>query len=206
MDERESALVLLSAALAAGEPAVLSTAIERAAGAADPVAVEEVLLQSYLFLGFPAVLNALAQWRGLRDEPAAVVAPTSPGDWERWRSRGESVCAQVYGEQYRKLRKNVAYLHPDVEEWMLAEGYGKVLGRPGLELRVRELCIAVLLAGLDALPQLRSHLRGALMVGATVAEVEEALVLAGEVLPSARMADAAEVWAEVRGRWETSRK
>ena len=49
---------------------------------------------------------------------------------------------------------------------MLAEGYGKVLGRPGLALEVRELCIVAILAGQDAAPQLYAHLRGALNVGA----------------------------------------
>jgi 4-carboxymuconolactone decarboxylase len=177
----------------------LSAALERAAMVADPVGVEEVLVQSYLFLGFPAALNALALWRELSGRPAPA---SSSSDWEGWRARGEEVCARVYGGQYSRLRENVARLHPDLEAWMLTEGYGKVLGRPGLELRVRELCVAALLAGLDAAPQLRSHLRGALHVGATVAEVEEALVLAGGVLPPDRLAVARVVWDDVRRRWE----
>ena len=85
---------------------------------------------------------------------------------------------------------------------MLTEGYGKVLGRPGLELEVRELCIAGLLAGLDAAPQLHSHLRGALNVGATPEEVEAALEVACEVLPAERAAAAREVCDAVRRRWD----
>jgi 4-carboxymuconolactone decarboxylase len=180
-------------------------------------------VQSYLVLGYPAALNALALWRerggrgaahGLAPEgvalesaaEAAGAAGAEPGsgggEWARWRARGEVVCARVYGGQYGRLRENVARLHPELAEWMVTEGYGKVLGRPGLALEVRELCIAVLLAGLDAEPQLRSHLRGALLVGATPAEVGEALELAAEVLPPGRMAVAREVWGEVRRRWE----
>ena len=47
--------------------------------------------------------------------------------------RGEEVCRTVYGGQYEGLRRNVRDLHPDMERWMVVEGYGKVLGRPGLD-------------------------------------------------------------------------
>lgn len=223
--EDVAALVRVSAALAVGDREVLAAALDRAAVLAKPVEVEEVLVQSYLFLGYPAALNALALWRerggrgaadglapeGVAPESAAEAAGaagaepgSSGGEWARWRARGEVVCARVYGGQYRRLRANVARLHPDLAEWMVTEGYGKVLGRPGLALEVRELCIAALLAGLDAVPQLRSHLRGSLLVGATLAQVEGALAVAGEVLPPARLAVAREVWGEVRRRWEES--
>jgi 4-carboxymuconolactone decarboxylase len=84
---------------------------------------------------------------------------------------------------------------------MVVEGYGKVLGRPGLELRVRELCIAALLAVLGATRQLHSHLRGALNAGASCEEVEHALALAlPYAQPDARLR-AEETWRAVRERW-----
>jgi hypothetical protein len=50
---------------------------------------------------------------------------------------------------------------------MIVEGYGKVLGRPGLDAGdVRELCIVALLAVAGRAAQLYSHLRGALNAGA----------------------------------------
>lgn len=196
MTESTRALVDLSAALSAGSREGLVDAIDRAA-AADPVGAEEVLLQSYLFLGYPAALNAFKVWR----ERTGRAAPTpTEDDWAGWRVRGEQVCARVYGGQYERLRGNVAALHPDMERWMLTEGYGKVLGRPGLALPVRELCIAALLAGLDAEPQLYAHLRGALETGATVVEVEEALDLACRRITPERAAAARAVWARVRDR------
>ncbi|MFS8637284.1 MAG: carboxymuconolactone decarboxylase family protein [Gemmatimonadota bacterium] len=203
MDEGVRALVAVSAALGAGNRERLGVALDRAAQVADPAAVEEVLLQSYLFVGYPAALNALALWRERHPEPAV---PPTVDDWSAWRARGERVCAAVYAGQYERLRENVARLHPDMERWMLTEGYGKVLGRPGLELEVRELCIAGLLAGLDAAPQLHSHLRGALNVGATPEEVEAALEVACEVLPAERAAAAREVWDAVRRRWDERRR
>lgn len=188
----------LSAALGSRERERIAAAIDEAAELADAAAVEEVLLQSYLFLGYPAALNAIAVWRERtgRSAPAPVV-----DDWEGWSRRGERVCAQVYAGQYERLRENIAALHPDLERWMLAEGYGKVLGRPGLSLRDRELCIAALLAGLDAPAQLHSHLRGSLNTGASVAEVDEALELACGLLPAERAEAARGVWDQVRRRW-----
>ena len=118
----------------------------------------------------------------------------------------ERVCEAVYAGQYARLRKNVARLHPDMERWMLTEGYGKVLGRPGLELKVRELCIVALLAGQDAAPQLHSHLRGALNVGASPEEVEAALEVACGAVAPERAAAAREVWDAVRRRWDERRR
>ncbi|HZD06577.1 MAG TPA: carboxymuconolactone decarboxylase family protein, partial [Longimicrobiales bacterium] len=79
-------------------------------------------------------------------------------------------------------------------------GYGKVLGRPGLGLAVRELCIVALLAVADAPTQLYSHLRGALNVGAPSGAVEEALALAAEVSGPGPRRRASEAWARVAAR------
>jgi 4-carboxymuconolactone decarboxylase len=199
--ETERRLVAISAALPVGRGAPLAAALRAAAGE-DRVAVEEVLLQSYLFLGFPAALNGMSLWRKVL--PAAAVPPPVAGrrgdELLSWRARGEEVCSQVYAGQYDRLRAHVSALHPELEAWMLEEGYGKVLGRPGLGLRVRELCVVALLAGLDAVPQLFAHLRGALNVGASEADVAETLALAAQVHGPARAAAAAQVWARVKSR------
>ena len=54
-------------------------------------------------------------------------------------ARGEATCAAVYGPFYERLRLNIRALHPALDAWMIVEGYGKVLGRPGLDLARREL-------------------------------------------------------------------
>jgi 4-carboxymuconolactone decarboxylase len=66
---------------------------------------------------------------------------------------------------YEKLRLNIRDLHPLLDEWMVVEGYGKVLGRPGLDLARRELCIVAACAASGQDRQLHSHLHGALNVG-----------------------------------------
>lgn len=192
----EEALVALSAALAARAVAVLDAAMDAAAAHADPVEVEEVLLQSYLFLGYPAALNGFARWREHSGRPAPEPTP----DAASWEERGAAVCRTVYGGQYEGLRANVRRLHPDMERWMVNEGYGKVLGRPGLGLATRELCIAALLAVLDAPRQLYSHLRGALNAGADERQVVRALAVAGAMSDDEARNRAADTWAAVQSR------
>jgi 4-carboxymuconolactone decarboxylase len=144
-----------------------------AAEVAQPRAVEEALLQSYLFLGFPAALTALAEWRELTDTRPAP--ETDTGDPSEWRLRGEAVCRIVYGPAYDKLRDNVRRVHPVMDDWMIQEGYGKVLARDGLDLETRELCIVAILSATGWEPQLHSHLRGAMHAGCSASSVSEAL-------------------------------
>lgn len=203
----EAELVALSAALAAGDPDRVAVRLDAAAASVDPAAVEEAILQSYLFVGFPAALNALACWR----ERTPVAAAPAEGDGALpWRERGERVCRAVYGGAYDALREGVGRLHPDVEAWMVREGYGKVLGRPGLALPLRELCIVGLLAAQDAPRQLHSHLRGALNVGVSEARVAAALEVALAEVARARPRNDGgravrhrRVWDEVRRRHRT---
>ena len=196
------ALVRLSAALAAEDREKLEEAMGVCLREADPVAVEEVFLQSYLFLGYPVALNAFHLWREWSGRKAPSPADEDGEDWGR---RGADVCEAVYGGKYRDLRKNIRDLHPDMERWMVVEGYGKVLGRPGLSLRERELCIVAILVVRRLPRQLYSHLRGALNAGALPDEVEQAVSVSCGFLEPGECREAREIWLEVRGRWVARR-
>lgn len=198
LDEATRVLVGVSHAVAAGDQASLEAALTTAAREADPVRVEEVLLQSYLFLGYPAALRGLAAWREISGRAAPQVETREP--MEEWEPRGERTCSVVYGEQYGRLRANVARLHPELDRWMVVEGYGKVLGRPQLDLVTRELCIIALLAAQDAAPQLYSHLRGALRAGADPAVVGDLVTWLAERLAAGRVRTLNAQWDAVRGR------
>lgn len=197
MDDRTKGLIEISAALATGAQGRLDSALRAAATAVEPEAVEEVLLQSYLFLGYPAALRGLAAWRRISERAAPADATEDEALWE---TRGEATCARVYGGQYERLRANIAALHPDMERWMVREGYGKVLGRPGLDLATRELCIVALLAPQDAAPQIYSHLRGSLQAGADEALVDESVHLLLGSLSTERARALTEQWHVVRSR------
>jgi 4-carboxymuconolactone decarboxylase len=190
-------LVALSAAIAWRDPAVLAAAIERAVRLAGPLDAEEALLQSYLFVGYPAALNAIAAWRRRtgRAAPARLAEPASIRE-----ERGERICRAVYGGAYVRLRANVAALQPELDAWMIEEGYGKVLGRPGMELVARELCIVGLLGAQPAADQLFSHMRGALRVGASMEDLEQALAEVAGVVSPERASAAYAVWQRVQAR------
>ena len=152
--------------------AVMSEAIDQV----DPVAVEEIILQSYLFAGFPRTLNAARAWRIVSEQPSpASDDEASVDDLALWRSRGEETCAVVYGDSYEKLRRNIRELHPALDEWMIVDGYGKVLGRPGVGLKTRELCVVAACAVSGQQRQLHSHLHGALNAGASASELAAVL-------------------------------
>jgi 4-carboxymuconolactone decarboxylase len=201
MNDSLRALIALCAALGARNKAALTITMDQAASAADPRDVEEALLQSYLFVGYPVALQAIGMWRE-RTGNAGPAAPTND-DPSEWRKRGEAVCAQVYAGQYERLRANIARLHPDMEQWMLEEGYGKVLGRPGLDLKVRELCVIAVLVGLDTPQQLYSHLRGALNVGATPEEVETTVEIACTQATLSAKENARKVWKDLKTQRDT---
>lgn len=200
LGEPAATVTKVSAAMAAGGE-VLEGELREArrrvdAGALDARAVEETLLQAYLFLGFPAVLEACSIWRGLGAPPPPDDGREA-GPEERRAERGRRLCRRVYAGAYERLRSNVRGLHPELDRWMIEEGYGKVLSRPGLATVERELAVIALLAAAGWPRQLRSHLHGALNVGARPDEVEAALA-AAEAVAGAPLEPARSAWRAVR--------
>lgn len=166
LDAPTAALVLLAAHIAGSDESAVRAAFMDAAASVPSVWIEELVVQSYLFSGFPRALNAAREWRKV----ARVPAPTRDesddvSSVDEWRMRGEVTCAAVYGPMYERLRVNVRDLHPALDSAMVVEGYGRILGRPGLDLPRRELCIVAACAATGQDRQLHSHLHGALNVG-----------------------------------------
>jgi 4-carboxymuconolactone decarboxylase len=186
-------LVRLAAVVAAGSEEQMRVASTECVDASVPVTwVEELLLQSYLFCGFPRTLNAMREWRRASGIEAPVDRGGTDPDYAAWRAQGEATCAIVYGESYAKLRHNIERLHPELDQWMIVEGYGKILSRPGLDLRHRELCVVAACVASAQDRQLHSHLHGALNAGATAADVNAtfdaiASVVSTDALTRARM-------------------
>jgi 4-carboxymuconolactone decarboxylase len=203
LDDGLRALVRLSAAVAASARTELMPFLDRAIADADPDEVEEALLQSHLFTGFPATLNAFALWRERSGLPAPPDGEAALPE-SAWADRGAATCLSVYGRAYEPLRQNIGRLSPAMERWMIEHGYGTVLGRPGLALGRRECCIAAILAVQNVPVQLRSHLRGALRCGIARETVDAVL---DEVEAAVELPDAAAVratWKRVLGDTDPS--
>ena len=209
LDPATTALVRVAAALAEGKVAVLRDRFVAARTARVPDRwIEELLLQSLLVVGYPLALVAFGVWREVQ---GPLFGPSDGGgggggeelaheDWQSWATRGSAVCAAVYGRAYHKLLLNLRALHPALEDLVLVDAYGKVIGRPGLDLKRRELCTVAAIAVLGTGQQLHSHLRGSLNTGATRAEVEEVLALVAADLSPENLRRAREQWADVKER------
>jgi len=131
----------------------------------------ELGLMLRLYAGFPAAiefLRALAPVRGGRTIAAGRASQAGARTLAR---RGEALCARVYGPEYTRLRAFMRRLHPDLDRWMIEEGYGKTLARKGLSATRRELATVAALSALGWAPQGEAHARGAVRVGAAPKDV-----------------------------------
>ncbi len=125
-----------------------------------------------LYAGYPAALESL---RLLNQVWPGRARRTREGGPAGWRRRGLALSRRVYGPVHTRLLTAVRGLHPDLAVWMVESGYGRVLARPGLSVRDRELVTVAVLAATCRERQLVSHLMGAERVGASRVAIRRAL-------------------------------
>jgi 4-carboxymuconolactone decarboxylase len=159
------ALALYSVAIALASDSTLEEGAIRAVdlGATDRQ-MYEVILQSYLFLGFPRMLTAAESFRKVFPDFEARIEKDE-NSFKNWNERGMELCRKVYAGNYEKLKNKVISFTPEIFDWMILEGYGKVLSRKGLNIEIRELAIVSCLIMENRPRQLHSHIQGALNVG-----------------------------------------
>jgi 4-carboxymuconolactone decarboxylase len=191
------ALCAFAAAMSRGDDETAAVALRTARRLrAARREAEEVALMLVLYAGFPGALESLrllnATWPGR-------VRRTREGVPATWRLRGMALCRRVYGPAIGRLLPAVRALHPDLEVWMVEHGYGRVLSRPGLGARERELVTVSSLAALGWERQLVSHVLGALRVGASAAQVREALAIGERAGAARERAIARRTWQRVEG-------
>jgi alkylhydroperoxidase/carboxymuconolactone decarboxylase family protein YurZ len=134
-------------------------------------AIYETIVQSYLFLGFPRMIEAALVYNEIYGDKKERrrLRGISPEESRRWLADGERLCMRVYGRNYTRLREKFLAISPEIFRWMVLEGYGKVLSRPGMNQVERELAevAALIVDGRER--QLLSHILGSLNVGADIA-------------------------------------
>lgn len=200
LDDETAALVHLAAVLAGGSEQQMRQALTAVVGAVRTVWVEEVILQTYLFAGFPRALNSAREWRRISGVSAPERDDYAIDDPALRQSQGEATCSTVYGRFYDRLRVNIHDLHPALDRWMVEEGYGKVLSRAPLDLARRELCVMAACAIAKQDRQLHSHLHGALHAGASETTVSSALNVIAPLLDADDVARYQGLWARVLGK------
>lgn len=201
IDAQALALVRVAAATARGDESVLRERMIAARAAGVPAGwMDELLLQSFLNVGYPLALVAFGIWRSVAGAPADPLEPIVHADWKRWTERGIAACTDVYGRTYHKLLLNLRALHPAIEALVVVDAYGKILGRPGLDAKLRELCTLAAIGVLGAERQFHAHLRGALNTGSTREDVDAVLQIVAADVTADRATRLGELWEDVRGR------
>lgn len=198
LDVATGALVALAGGIATGREPLVERLCRECRELKVPEGwVDELLLQSLLMVGWPRTLNAAMAWRRLRPEPEPGEDGTSYDRAAKWTARGVEVCRVVYGTNYERLRANVQALHPALDAWMVTEGYGRTLGRSGLDLARRECCVVAQVAVQGARRQLHSHLLGAIRAGASHAALEQVLDFVRPLLGPEETSVAERLWERV---------
>ena len=167
-------LPIIAAASALRKKDILRELIVRAKSRKIPfIKIYETLLQNYLFTGYPSALLSL---KILKEAyPNKILANAADMNLYHFRKRGEANCKKVYGNKFEKLIRNVKNFSPDMAEWLVLEGYGKVFDRKGLAFKERELCIVAILTALKFEDQLYSHINGAFRAKASIEEIRSVI-------------------------------
>lgn len=84
----------------------------------------------------------------------------------------------IFGHQHDRIFERLAALDPDLAVYIRDFAYDTVYERGGLDLKTKELLACTLLLGLGSPDELKTHLRGAMLAGASEAEVRETLLFA----------------------------
>jgi 4-carboxymuconolactone decarboxylase len=167
-------LPLIAAASALRRMNILRELIIQAKSRKIPfIKIYETLLQNYLFAGYPSALLSLKVLKEVY--PNKKLTKAADMNLYHFRKRGEANCKKVYGHKFEKLIGNVKNFSPDMAEWLVLEGYGKVLGRKGLTFKERELCIVAILAAMKYEEQLYSHINGAFRAKASIEEIRSVI-------------------------------
>ena len=81
---------------------------------------------------------------------------------------------EIYGEFGLRVIENLKQISPDIVKFIIEFAFGEIYNRKGLDIKSRELVsLSSLLTLGNAVPQLKSHIHGALNVGWTREEIME---------------------------------
>lgn len=139
--------------------------------------VYETILQTYLFNGFPAAIAGLQSFRKIYGNK--IKLNHQEYNLSNFKQSGSININKVYSSKTSKLLSSIGKLSPDLKEWMIIEGYGKVKGRSWIELNDRELLNVAMLSTNYYEDQLKAHIRGSIYTGNNKRDIIEAISLTG---------------------------
>lgn len=204
LDVRKRLLSSIAGLQASGNTPGLTSLLDIAIRDSDDLTtVYEILLQGYLFCGYPRAIESFFCLDKVLAGKGGIV--TSRNDMpaeessEVLMNRGISAARRVHGDNLEKIRNKISALSPDLGYLMLVEGYGRILSRSGLDIRTRELAVVASLTTAGAPRQLGSHIRGCRNVGCEDSEIYESIFTCQLWSPVVRISEALGIWSEITG-------
>jgi len=92
-------------------------------------------------------------------------------------ARGLKTLERIHGKAGRDVLDKLAETAPELSKFVIAFAFGDIYTRPQLSLRERQIATVASVATLGhSLPQLKSHINGALNLGITEREIVELLM------------------------------
>ena len=143
----------------------------------------EALLMIHLFAGFPRAIETFERVRrasglGSFEEDECV----SSHEQNFLESRGAELFDRIYGSKASNVRSQLGDYHPVFANSISQHAYGRVLSRPGMSARFRELLVVSSLCVQHQWPQLAGHIRGGIRCGASLDEVFEVVDVISDML------------------------
>lgn len=196
--KNDSTLALLLALVVVGRWPQLKNVLRKAAQSGIPTEqLREILLQAHLFAGFPRTIEAFEVFASVEAEgilPAKSVAREIEVDPKAWEKRGRELFQTIYASKTNEVLSRISGYHPDLESWILQHAYGRVLSRPLLSPRQRELAAVAALIVSRQWRQLMSHIRGAQRCGASTEQIEAVFQAVKPITPPATWAKARKIF------------
>jgi len=180
LNKKRRLICLIAAAQAAFQPRALSGLIAWALDSRITVdEIYEVLLQGHLFCGYPRAIESFIVLKETLKDPNYLPSRETESirrqNPNSLKLRGLSLARRIYGGNFDLVFRNIIGLSPELAEGMIAEGYGRIISRGGLDIVSRELAIISGLTVTGMPRQLYSHIRGAINVGAKPRQIEAAV-------------------------------
>jgi alkylhydroperoxidase/carboxymuconolactone decarboxylase family protein YurZ len=109
-------------------------------------------------------------------------------------AQGDSIRRKVLGDEFvDRSNQNSSEFLMTWRRFATEASWGRIWGRPGLDLKTRSLCTIAALVAVGDARELRTHLRGALRLGITPDELTEVFIQVGGYTGSIRAGSAFDI-------------
>jgi 4-carboxymuconolactone decarboxylase len=113
-----------------------------------------------------------------------------------WPERGAAIFRQLWPGH--ELADSVRPVSAELAEWVVADDFGRIFGRPGMTLLEREAVVIGSLVAQRAAPQLRSHRLAFLAVGGEDAALDALVANLADLLPDVAIHEAQQTLERLR--------